>query len=113
MYARRIVEIGKTDEVFYKPKHPYTKGLLKAMPNLKTHQEKLATIPGAPPNLLYPPEGDAFSQRNEHALKIDFMYEPPLFKVSETYFAATRLLHEKVGKKDRSTRIKKSEFYTN
>lgn len=109
MYAGKIVEIGKTDEVFYDPKHPYTKGLLKAMPNLKNEQEELATIPGAPPNLLYPPQGDAFAQRNRHALKIDFMYEPPLFKVSETHYAATWLLHEKAEKHATLTSDKKPD----
>lgn len=72
MYAGKVVEIGKTDEVFYNPQHPYTKGLLAAMPDLTIDQEELQTIPGSPPNLLYPPPGDAFALRNEHALKIDF-----------------------------------------
>ncbi|ASN04551.1 ABC transporter ATP-binding protein [Virgibacillus necropolis] len=101
MYAGKIVEIGKTDEVFYNPKHPYTKGLLKAMPNLNSEQEELITIPGSPPNLLSPPPGDAFAERNEHALNIDFIHEPPLFKVSDTHFAATWLLHKKAEKQSR------------
>lgn len=99
MYAGKIVEIGKTEEIFYNPQHPYTKGLLAGMPDLHTGQEELKTIPGAPPNLLHPPAGDAFAERNEHALKIDFIHEPPMFKVSESHFAASWLLHEKGAKK--------------
>lgn len=98
MYAGKVVEIGKTDEVFYNPQHPYTKGLLAAMPDLTIDQEELKTIPGSPPNLLYPPPGDAFSLRNEHALKIDFLHDPPMFKVTETHSAATWLLHDKASK---------------
>ncbi len=98
MYAGRIVEIGKTEEVFYNPQHPYTKGLLKAMPNLEMDQEILRTIPGAPPDLLHPPKGDAFALRNEEALKIDFIHEPPMFKVTETHYAATWLLHKQAAK---------------
>ena len=95
MYAGKIVEIGKTEEVFYNSQHPYTKGLLAAMPDLNISQDELHTIPGSPPNLLYPLVGDAFAQRNESALKIDFIHEPPMFKVSDTHYAATWLLHEK------------------
>lgn len=92
MYAGKIVEIGTSDEVFYHSKHPYTWGLLASMPDLKTKGE-LYAIPGTPPNLIYPPKGDAFAQRSEYALEIDFIEEPPLFKVSDTHYAATWLLH--------------------
>ena len=95
MYAGKVVEIGKTEEVFYNPQHPYTQGLLAAMPDLNTNQDELQTIPGSPPNLLYPPSGDAFCPRNADALKIDFIHEPPMFKVTDTHYAATWLLHEK------------------
>ena len=101
MYAGKMIEIGTTDEVFYDARHPYTWGLLAAMPNLDTSDEYLYTIPGSPPNLLFPPEGDAFAERNVQALKIDFIEEPPMFQISETHYAATWLLHEdapKLGK---------------
>lgn len=97
MYAGKIVEIGTVDEIFYNPKHPYTKGLLKAMPNLTDKQEELLSIPGAPPNLMHPPLGDAFAIRNKAPLKIDFIYNPPMFKVTDTHYAATWLLHDKAG----------------
>lgn len=97
MYAGKIIEIGKVEEVFYQPEHPYTKGLLRAMPNLDS-EEELKTIPGTPPNLLYPPKGDAFAERNERALKIDFIHEPPMFQVSNTHSAATWLLYDDAAK---------------
>jgi len=94
MYAGKIVEIGTSDEIFYEPRHPYTWGLLASMPNLDTDGELLYSIPGTPPDLLNPPKGDAFSIRSEYALGIDKELEPPMFKLSETHYAATWLLHE-------------------
>jgi oligopeptide transport system ATP-binding protein len=93
MYAGKVVERGTTEEVFYDPRHPYTWGLLSAMPDLNSSKDKLYTIPGSPPNLLYPPKGDAFAPRNPHALNIDFRQAPPMFQISETHWAATWLLH--------------------
>ena len=63
------------------------------MPDLNT-KEKLDAIPGTPPNMLLPPRGDAFAARNKYAMKIDFEMQPPFFKISDTHFAATWLLHE-------------------
>src|SRR5699024_3501556 len=94
MYAGKIVEIGTTDDVFYNAKHPYTWGLLGSMPSLDSGEEELDAIPGSPPDMLKPPEGDAFAPRNPYALKIDAKKEPPMFKVSDTHYAATWLLHE-------------------
>ncbi|MEC4630221.1 oligopeptide/dipeptide ABC transporter ATP-binding protein, partial [Bacillus safensis] len=79
MYAGKIIEIGLVDEIFYQCQHPYTQGLLAAMPNPDIHTNSLYAIPGTPPNLLHPPTGDAFAARNKHALKIDFIEEPPMF----------------------------------
>ena len=93
MYAGRIVEVGNVNEIFYDPKHPYTWGLLSAMPDLDTDDDRLYSIPGSPPNLLHEPKGDAFEPRNIFALKIDEKAAPPLFQVSPTHFAATWLLH--------------------
>ncbi len=97
MYAGKIVETGTSDDIFYDPKHPYTWALLSSMPDLDT-KEKLDSIPGTPPNMINPPIGDAFAARNKYALKIDFEQEPPLFKVSDTHYAATWLLHPKAPK---------------
>ena len=93
MYGGRIVEVGTVDEIFYNPQHPYTWGLLSSMPSLDMAEEKLYAIPGTPPDLLDPPKGDAFALRSEYAMKIDLEQVPPLFKVSETHYAATWLLH--------------------
>ncbi len=98
MYAGKIVEVGTVDEVFYNPKHPYTWGLLGSMPTVDSADEKLVAIPGTPPDLIHPPKGDAFAARNEYALAVDFEEEPPLFKVSDTHYAATWLLHEDAPK---------------
>lgn len=92
MYAGKIVEFGTNEDIFYRPAHPYTWALLSSIPDLDT-KEKLFSIPGAPPNMLQPPKGDAFAQRNKYALAIDFEEEPPFFKISDTHYAATWLLH--------------------
>ncbi|WIV13816.1 ABC transporter ATP-binding protein [Proteiniborus sp. MB09-C3] len=98
MYAGKIVEYGTSEEIFFDPRHPYTWGLLASVPNMENQQKELYAIPGAPPNMLYPPKGDAFALRSDYALKIDFEKEPPFFKVSDTHYAATWLLHEKAPK---------------
>ena len=92
MYAGKIVEYGTAEDVFYDPRHPYTWALLASMPDLDT-DDKLDAIPGTPPNMIYPPKGDAFAARNKYALEIDFEAQPPMFKVSDTHYAATWLLH--------------------
>jgi len=92
MYAGKIVEYGTADDIFYDPRHPYTWALLSSMPDLDT-KEKLDAIPGTPPNLIYPPVGDAFADRNKYAMQIDFEQQPPMFEISDTHKAATWLLH--------------------
>ena len=117
MYAGKIIEKGTVDEIFYDPKHPYTWGLLSAMPDINTNDDRLYTIPGTPANLLNKVEGDAFAPRNKYALNIDFRHEPPMFKVTDTHYAATWLLHEKAPKvempkelRDRIDRMKKEAY---
>lgn len=97
MYAGKIVETGTSEEIFFKPAHPYTWALLSSIPDMQT-TERLLAIPGTPPNMIYPPKGDAFAARNRYALKIDYKQEPPFFKLSETHYAATWLLHPKAAK---------------
>ncbi len=99
MYAGKIVEYGSSMEIFYGPRHPYTWALLSSMPDLDTN-DKLDAIPGTPPNMIYPPKGDAFASRNKNALNIDFEAEPPMFRITDTHYAATWLLHEKAPKVD-------------
>ena len=97
MYAGKIVEYGTAEEVFYEPAHPYTWALLSSMPDLET-KDKLEAIPGTPPNMIYPPKGDAFADRNRYAMKIDFERQPPAFRITETHWAATWLLHPNAPK---------------
>ena len=115
MYAGRIVEVGTADEIFYEPAHPYTWALLSSMPDLDT-KEKLFAIPGAPPNMITPPQGDAFAPRNRYALALDFEEAPPYFKLSETHYAASWLCHPDAPKvempeilKNRIKRMKEAE----
>lgn len=107
MYAGRIVEYGEVNEVFYNAQHPYTWALLESMPALEEDRVKLNAIPGTPPNMLFPPVGDAFAARNRYALKIDFEEQPPYFKVSDTHYAATWLLHPDAPKVDNPVTGKK------
>ncbi len=97
MYAGKIVEYGKSEEIFYSPAHPYTWALLSSMPDLDT-KEKLEAIPGTPPDMLYPPVGDAFADRNKYAMEIDFEQQPPQFNITDTHWAATWLLHPNAPK---------------
>lgn len=100
MYAGKIIETGTSQEIFYDPRHPYTWGLLASMPTLNTSGERLHAIPGTPPTLIHPPKGDAFAPRNPYALEADFLAEPPLFKVSDTHYAATWLLDPRAPRVD-------------
>ena len=74
-----------------------TWALLASIPDVDS-KERLDAIPGTPPNLIYPPVGDAFALRSKYAMKIDFKKEPPLFKVSDTHYAATWLLDPRAPK---------------
>ncbi len=98
MYAGRIIETGTVNDIFYDPRHPYTWGLLASMPDIDSLGNELYTIPGTPPNLLYDIEGDAFAPRNHFALKIDEKVAPPMFKISDTHYAATWLAALKAPK---------------
>lgn len=98
MYAGKVIEHGTVNEIFYHPQHPYTWGLLASMPSLSSSDSDLFTIAGAPPNMMKLPKGDPFAARNQYALAIDFVEEPPMFKVSNTHYAATWLLDERSPK---------------
>lgn len=107
MYGGKIVEIGTVDEVFYNPQHPYTWGLISSMPDLESDDIELYAIPGTPPDLLNPPPGDAFAARNEFAMKIDHEKQPPMYKVSDTHYAATWLLHPDAPKVEPPEAVKR------
>ena len=88
MYGGKIVEIGPTDSIFYHPKHPYTKGLLKAVPKISGGFEELFSIPGEPPDLINPPSGCPFHPRCQYADEICKKEAPQLERVEEEHYVA-------------------------
>ncbi|MBQ9060738.1 MAG: ABC transporter ATP-binding protein [Firmicutes bacterium] len=97
MYAGRIVESGTAEDVMLTPAHPYTRGLLRALPAF-AENGKLRPIPGAPPQIPEGFEADAFAERNEYALGIDYVQAPPFFEISKTHRAATWLADPRAPK---------------
>ncbi|MBR6469608.1 MAG: ABC transporter ATP-binding protein [Lachnospiraceae bacterium] len=98
MYAGKIVEYGTVFDIFYDPRHPYTWGLLSAIPEGSDDKSDLYSIPGTPPNLAEEIKGDAFAPRNPYAMTVDFKAEAPAFKISDTHYAATWLLDDRAPK---------------
>lgn len=107
LYAGQVVELGTVEDVFYDPKHPYTWALLSSLPQLAQRNTKLYSITGTPPSLYNKIIGDSFAPRNPYCLKVDTLFEPPMFKVSETHYAKTWLLDP------RSPKIEKPEGIQN
>lgn len=98
MYAGEVVEYGTVEEIFYDPRHPYTWSLLSSLPQLADEKGELYSIPGTPPSLYTPLQGDAFALRSDYAMQIDFEEKAPAFQVSDTHWAKTWLLHEDAPK---------------
>lgn len=95
MYAGRVVEEGTTDEIFYNPKHEYTKGLLRSIPKLDSEkEEKLIPIEGTPVDLLNPPAGCPFAPRCRQCMKICLRKMPEFTQISETHKSACWLLQK-------------------
>jgi len=92
MYGGQVVEYGTAEDIFYEPAHPYTWALLSSLPQLGSKNEPLTFIKGNPPSFVSEIVGDAFAIRNDYAMRIDFLQDPPLFKISETHYAKTWLL---------------------
>ncbi len=103
LYAGQIVELGTVEDVFYDPRHPYTWALLSSLPQLAQKNTVLYSITGTPPSLYNSITGDAFAPRNPYCLRVDTLFEPPMFKVTDTHFAKTWLLDP------RSPKIEKPE----
>ena len=101
MYSGQIVEYGTVNDIYYDPQHPYTWALLSSLPQLGEKGETLYSIPGTPPSLFNEIKGDAFAPRNPYAMEIDFVKEPPMFKVSDTHYAKTWLLDPRAPKVER------------
>lgn len=106
MYGGDIIEIGKTEEIFYNSQHPYTWALLSSLPQLGTKGKPLYSIKGTPPNLFNRIRGDAFAPRNPKPLKIDFIKKPPYFQISSTHKAKTWLLDPRAPKVEPPESIK-------
>lgn len=88
MYGGRVCERGTAEDIFYRPHHEYTKGLLRSIPNVDRIGEKLVPIPGTPINLLNMPKGCAFCPRCENAMKICIEQQPPEMQMPDGHFAS-------------------------
>ena len=88
MYGGRVCERGTAEDIFYRPHHEYTKGLLRSIPNVDRIGEKLVPIPGTPINLLNMPKGCAFCPRCEEAMKICIEEQPPEMQMPDGHFAS-------------------------
>ncbi len=98
LYSGQIVELGMVEEIFYDPRHPYTWALLSSLPQLSERGTELFSIPGTPPSLYNKIIGDAFAPRNQYAMAIDLVEEPPMFKISDTHYAKTWLCDPRAPK---------------
>ncbi len=105
LYGGQIVELGTVEDIFYDPKHPYTWALLSSLPQLCERGSDLFSIPGTPPSLYNKIVGDAFAMRSQYAMAIDFVEEPPMFRVSDTHWAKTWLLDPRAPKVEKPKNI--------
>lgn len=106
LYAGQVVELGKVDEVFYDPRHPYTWALLSSLPQLAQRDTKLYSITGTPPSLYNRIVGDPFAPRNPYCLKVDTLKEPPMFRVTDTHYVKTWLLDPRAPKVEKPEAIR-------
>ncbi|HBZ79537.1 MULTISPECIES: ABC transporter ATP-binding protein [Brevibacillus] len=102
MYAGEVVETGPIAEIFYRPKHPYTWGLLRSMPRLDAAgNEPLIPIPGTPPDLARQQQGCPFAPRCAHVMKVCKHFSPPLTEVSSGHTAKCWLLDQRAQQQER------------
>jgi peptide/nickel transport system ATP-binding protein len=91
MYSGNIVEYANVDDLFKKPRHPYTKGLIGAIPSLEKKNQKLQTIRGMVPNLIYPPSGCRFHPRCDERLEVCEKVKPRFLEIGDKYYIACHL----------------------
>jgi oligopeptide/dipeptide ABC transporter ATP-binding protein len=103
MYAAKLVEYGEVNDVFANPKHPYTQGLLRSVPNIKLDGAELYKMAGAPPDLSHPPSGCRFHPRCPFVMDICREEVPPLESIDENQYAAC-WLYPSVNAKSREKR---------
>ena len=102
MYAGKIVEYGHVDEIFYNPKHEYTKGLLRSIPNLKEKEhKKLVPIEGTPVDMMNPPAGCPFAPRCDKCMKICLRKMPEYTDICEGHYSACWLLQKEAFEQGR------------
>ena len=106
LYGGQIVELGTVEDIFYEPAHPYTWALLSSLPQLGQRGEELFSIAGTPPSLYNKIVGDAFAPRNQYAMAIDFVKEPPMFEINDHHWAKTWLLDPRSPKVEKPEVIK-------
>ena len=105
MYGGKVVEYGTTEEIFYRPRHPYTWGLLNSVPRLDMKRDKeLQSIPGSPPDPFYPPQGCPFADRCPHAMKICLREMPSKTEISPSHGVYCWLEHPRAPRVIRNLR---------
>ncbi|MFX1278329.1 MAG: ABC transporter ATP-binding protein [Promethearchaeota archaeon] len=95
MYSGNIVEYATAEDLFKNPRHPYTKGLIGAIPSIEKKNQKLQTIRGMVPNLIYPPSGCRFHPRCDYRMEICDKVKPQLTEIAHRYFVACHLFDPK------------------
>jgi oligopeptide transport system ATP-binding protein len=106
VYAGQIIEVGTTKEIITNPLHPYTWSILMSIPEINTTNDENYILHGDVPDLSVAIIGDAFAPRNKFALKIDWILEPPTYKISDTHYAKTWLLDYRSPKVERPKELK-------
>ena len=110
MYAGKVVEYGTTDDIFYRPSHEYTKGLIRSIPKLtEKEHNKLVPIEGSPVDMLNPPAGCPFAPRCRACMKICLREMPPYTDLSDIHYSACWLMQKREFDKQQDSRTQKGD----
>ena len=110
MYAGKVVEYGTTDDIFYRPSHEYTKGLIRSIPKLtEKEHNKLVPIEGSPVDMLNPPAGCPFAPRCRACMKICLREMPPYTDLSDVHYSACWLMQKKEFDKQQDSKTQKGD----